>query len=230
MVVWVLLAGAALSSGCSATTRAKDVKFSGFLGDYSQLKLNPGEGSIYAYINPRTDFSKYDKIMFEPVTLLAAPDSKLGKAPKAELQALVDYLQATAREEVGRRFAVAEGAGPGVLRVRAALTDADTKNVIAATASTVSPIGLTLNGIQMLTLGTTLAAGEASLECEVLDSVTGERLAATVDRRLGTMAPDSRQFDKWDHVKAAMDYWVGRLVTNFAKLREGNRAGTATGD
>lgn len=227
--VLALFAAATLLPGCSAVTRAKEVKFSGFLKDYSQLKPNPGEGSIYAYINPKTDFSKYDKVMFEPVVLLAAPDSKLGKAPKEDLQALVDYLQAKAKDEVGKHFPVVDSPGPGVLRVRAALTDADTKNVIAATASTVSPVGLTLNGIQMLAMGTTLAAGNASLECEVTDSVTGERLAASVDRRVGTMAPDARQFDKWDHVKAAMDYWVERLVTNFIKLREERaRADAAT--
>lgn len=221
IAVLLMLVAALGLAGCRSTTRARDVKFSGFLKDYSQLRLNSGEGALYTYVDPKVDFTKYDKVMFEPVVICAAPDSDLGKAPKKDLQALVDYMQVKTREEVGKNFTIVKEAGPGVMLVRSALTDVGSKHVILATASSVTPVGITLQGIEMLAMGTTLAAGDASIEAEILDSVTRQRLAAAVDRRVGTPMPDSRAFDKWEHTKDALDYWIGRLATNLANRHSG---------
>lgn len=219
--VAVLLAAALLLPGCRSTTRAREVKLSGFLKDYAQLKLNSGDGALYTYADPEVDFTKYDKIMFEPVVICAAPDSDLGKAPKKDLQALVDYMQAKTLQEVGKSFTVVKDPGPGVMLVRSALTDVGTKHVVLATASSVTPVGIALQSIEMLAMGTTLAAGDASIEVEILDSVTRRRLAAAVDRRVGTPIPDSRAFDKWGHTKDALDYWIERLAMNLTKRHTG---------
>jgi hypothetical protein len=219
-LVVILLAAAFTLAGCRSTSRARDAKFSGFLSNYEQLTRNEGEGTFYAYVNPKADFRKYDKILFEPVALMAGPDSKLGKAPREDVQALVNYMAAKTAEVFTKDYALVKEPGPTTLRVRCALTDVGSKRVAMSTLSSITPIGLALQSIEMLASGTTLAAGEAAIEGEVLDSVTGERLAAAVDRRVGTMMPDKRHFDKWNHVKDALDYWIERLATRLRALRD----------
>ena len=60
--------------------------------------------------------------------------------------------------------------------------------------------------------------GEAGAEAELIDSLTGERLMAAVDRRVGT-----KQFKnmtkKWDDVQSAYDHWAMRLRERLAELR-----------
>ncbi|MBI5854958.1 MAG: DUF3313 family protein, partial [Nitrospirae bacterium] len=54
---------------CASTEQARDVKFSGFLGDYSKLQPGgPGE-PLFLYINPKANFRAYDKAFVEPATI-----------------------------------------------------------------------------------------------------------------------------------------------------------------
>jgi len=213
--------------GCRSTSQARDVEFSGFLSDYSQLQRHPDEGALYFYSKPSEALRKYTKVMFEPVEIRATPDSKLGKAPKQDVQAIVNYMAARAKELFQKDFPIVHEPGPDVMRVRCALTDMGSKRVVMSTISTVTPVGLALQSLEMIAAGTTLAAGEAAIEAEAVDSMTGERLFAAVDRRVGTMAPDVRHFDKWNHVKDALDYWLERFANRMHKMREEANAAKA---
>jgi hypothetical protein len=76
-----------------------------------------------------------------------------------------------------------------------------------------------------LALGQTATAGRAAIEAEVLDSQTGERLAALVDGRAGRKV--TGRFDKWkkwQDVRDACDYWSGQLRAELA--RQGVPAGS----
>ena len=45
------------------------------------------------------------------------------------------------------------------------------------------------------------------VEAELLDSMSGERLAAVIDKRVGGASFEG-QFDKWDDVKNSCDEWA----------------------
>jgi hypothetical protein len=63
-----------------------------------------------------------------------------------------------------------------------------------------------------------MMAGSAAIEAEITDSLSGERLAAAVDKRLGTKTLRGA-FGKWTNVDNAFEHWAEQLRTRLAELR-----------
>ncbi|HRK35605.1 MAG TPA: DUF3313 domain-containing protein [Candidatus Hydrogenedentes bacterium] len=218
--IGVVLAGVLLAygiAGCASTSQARKVETSGFLGDYSALRMGTGEQAQLVYIDPSAKFKKYTKILMDPIVVYAAdPDSGLHKIPAEELKSIIDYLDATVREQLMFDYAFVDKPEPDAMRLRIAITEAKGARVLLSAASTVTPAGLALNGIKKGVTGASTGVGEASCEMEILDSVTNRRLAAAVDSRVGGKA---NSFSKWEGVKDAYDFWAQRLRTRLAELR-----------
>ena len=170
---------------CATTEQTRSVEPSGFLGDHSRLESGSGNQSLLRYRNPNTDFSKFDKIVIVPVQIWLDPDSNLGDLPKQDQQALADYFHAALTRELKKDYDIVAAPGAGTMRVRTALTEADSSAVAVELVShTLSP-AIALTYLSRVTTGTHLFVGEASAEMEVTDSGTGELLAQAVDRRAG---------------------------------------------
>ena len=207
-------------SGCGQTHQIDKVQTSGFLGDYSQLREgNKGEAQLL-YINPAADIAAYDKILMDPVKVYSSKNGKLSKLPKEDVQHIVNYLDAAMREQLGNHYDLVDKAGKGVMCVRLAITEADGSNVVLDTASSVLPIGAAIGGVQRIATGSYGDVGKAGIEAELLDSQTGKRLAAAVDRRAGEKYTGKfDKFNKWRAVQGACDYWAVRLSHRLAELR-----------
>ena len=221
---WVGWLPLLLATSCATTHAVRHVKTSGFLGDYSQLRPG-GDGEPALIYRQATAGPGYGKVLIDPVVTYAGPGSRLHKLSAQDRQALLDYFHAALREQLGQDFALAEAAGPGTLRLRVALTDARGSKILMDTLSTVVPVGLAISALQRVALGQTATSGRATIEAEVLDSQTGERLAALVDGRAGRKV--TGRFDKWkkwQDVRDACDYWSGRLRAELA--RQGVPAGS----
>jgi hypothetical protein len=174
---------------------------SGFLGDYSGMEPLPEDPSILYAEKPNVDWKVYKKLQFDPVTVYYAPDARNRQIDPAELKKLTDYAVNAAREAVQDAYPVVQEPGPDVLLVRAALTD-----VIPA-----SPL---VNLATTAALFVPLDMGGAAIEVEFVDSRSGERLAALVDRRIGfPLHPGDfvQGFTKWGHAKRAFDQWARLL-------------------
>ena len=207
-VGWLLLL---LATSCATTHAVRRVKTSGFLGDYSQLRPG-GDGEPALIYRQAAEGRSYDKILIDPVVAYAGPGTRLQKLSLEDRQALLDYFHAALREQLGQDFALAEASGPGTLRLRVALTDARGSKILLDTLSTVVPVGLAISALQRVALGQTTTSGRATIEAEVLDAQTGERLVALVDGRAGRKV--TGRFDKWkkwQDVRDACDFWSGRL-------------------
>ena len=71
-----------------------------------------------------------------------------------------------------------------------------------------------------------LLAACLTLICvQISDSVTGERLAASVGKREGGMALSSALQWKWGDAEAVMDYWADKLTTRLGELKGEPKAG-----
>jgi hypothetical protein len=106
-----------------------------------------------------------------------------------------------------------------VLQFRAALTEAKGANVPLKTITTVVPqLKLASMAVGMgADIVTTV--GEATLEAEVLDSMTKERLGAIVDQRAGKKW--YTQLKTWSDVKSACEHWAKALRERL--IQEGVR-------
>ncbi len=215
-IVCVFLSTAGMAAPIT-THQSLDVETSGFLKDYSALK--PGEeGEAHLlFINADANFRKYKKILMDPIAVYAIKDSdNLEKIPQDELRNIVNYLDAAVRDRLEDDYRFVSKPGPDVMRLRIAVTDAKGANVLVNTTSSVTPVGLAVSGVKKLSTGASTGVGRATIEVEIVDAQTGERLAAAVDERVGTKLSS---FKKWQGVKDAFDYWAKKLDNRLKELR-----------
>lgn len=206
--------------GCSTTKQAREIQPSGFLGDYSALRKGIANEPLLLYANPTANCRLYDRVMLDPVTLWAkSQDSSIQQLPdqeRAMLKSLGD--QALRDIFVQANFKVVHSAGAGVLRVRAAITEAEKANVLLQDVSMVAPYASGAAVAYAQVKGQGLFTGDLAWEYEMTDSLSGERLAASVDKRVGLM--DLRNTGDWDFLKEAIAKWKDRAVQRLQACRQ----------
>jgi len=208
----------ASSTGCGIIKplrqRRGEAQHAGFLKNYSQLKPQEGYQAKEVYVNPKAAWSSYNAVFIDSVTLWVNDPSKQPSAEDAQM--LTDMLYKALTEKVGEQFKLADRPGPGVIRVRAALTEAKGAKVALNAVTTVVPqlrVVTTLGGVAA---DTAVLVGAASVEAELVDSITNERLAAAIDAVAGTKGL-LRAFSKWADVQSACNNWAERLRDFFVK-------------
>jgi hypothetical protein len=223
------LALALALAGCGTTKQAREVTASGFLGDYSGLRKG-GENTddpLMVYVNPQADCRKYQAVMLDPVTLWAKADgSSFAKLEPTDRELLTTEAGKALREAVTKGgFALAQEPGPGVMHLRAALTEAEKSNVMMKEVSVVAPYASAAATVWAEGKGQALFTGSVAFEVEITDSVTGERLYAAADKRVGKMDP--RNYHSWDDVKDSLKAWSERGVKRLANCRATGQFGGA---
>lgn len=193
---------------------------SGFLGSYAALRPQEGREARLVYVNPRADWGRFSALQIDSVTLWASSDNV--KLSPEDQQMLTDLVFKSMHEALAAEFRLVDRPGPDVARLRAALTQAKGANVPLRTMTTIVPQILLIGAAVGLTADTAATVGTATIEMELVDSVTGARLAAAVDQRAGTKSLlTTRTFSTWGDVEAAADYWAER-TTQFL-LEQGFR-------
>ena len=205
-------------AGCSATEQSQPntVAKTGFLGDYSQLKPGTKDQALLVYVNPNVNWKLYHSVLIEPVQVWDAPNRQ---ASAQDEKMLSSYYYNMLKQDLSKHFKIVHEAGPGVMTLRVALTDATTATPVLRTMSVVVPSAHILTEVGNLATGSYAFVGSAQSEGEVLDSVTGERLAAAVDRRSGGMSLDNADVSEWGDAKKVMDYWAQRVDQRLVELR-----------
>lgn len=203
-------------AGCAASGM-KDVTKTGFLGDYSQLKPGGDDRAALVYIKPGAQLKLYTKLMFDRITVMLSDQAEYKAVDPAVLKELTDYYQGAIFKALKGGYEIVDKPGPGVLRVRVAITELKPSKPLANTMSTIVPVGIVLAGATKATTGDNLGTGEAGTEFEMIDSVTGERLAAAVDRRQGGKGVFRGE---WEDTKDAFDYWAQTFRKRLDEMRK----------
>ena len=184
----------------------------GFLGNDYSLMTPPAAGSdqeaMLRYINPNASWGSYNKIMIAPVTYWAADDSKVSAADQ---QALCNYMYTVLVADLGKTFVIVDQPGPGVLKVSAALTDATSAVPVLRSVSVVVPQARALSVIKMAATGTYAFVGSAQGAIKFNDSMSGQLMAAAVDKRVGGASIKNVDVWQWGDADNAMNYW-GNLI------------------
>jgi hypothetical protein len=174
-----------------------DYAFSGFLKNYASLKRNyrvEGDALTFAAADAKQNLRSYFAIIVDPVEVYIATDADASKISETSRSALTNYFQHALIRAVSDAFPVVDSPGPLTLRLRAALVGVD--------------------------VGTdkTLNIGKVGVEMELVDSKSGERIAAMVDRAtLGAGAEvdagDLSRVEKFAAAREALDEWASRVRT-----------------
>lgn len=192
-----------MQCGCGAEKVVK----TGFLSDYSRLTVK-SESSL-RYVN-ESALARYSSFIVDRVTLYfhsgadGIEDKTKGKLTQEKIDDLTNYMHSKIVEAVkDSGYSVVHQPGPGVARIRAALTDIDKTSIV-----TLYP-GAKLSG---------LGLGGAALEAEIVDSNTGEQIAGLVEAQKGSRIPFVG-LGKWDAAKQAMDEWGKRLQKRLEETK-----------
>ena len=187
----LMIAALVMLWGCAGAPQ----KQVGFLSDYSHLE--PFDDGL-RYINFKK-LGNYSKFIFDPVAVHFHEEAKGKKTDEETLKQLKNYMHSAiikAIEALPRSYAVVSKPGPGVARVRVAMTDVDKS----------SPV---LNIIPQTKL-TGVGLGGMSMEGEVVDSQTNEQIGAVIQTQKGKRL-SLAGITKWGDAKAVMDDWADRF-------------------
>jgi hypothetical protein len=196
-------AGAALALSSCATGGKSPSRF---LSNFSQLDAGYGtENAVSSYLKPGVNLKQYDSVIIDPVTTVVASP---GVSPAVNEQ-LAAYLSESLSNQM-TDFKIVNSPGPKTLRLRAGLTDVISAAQAGKGVTVVHAAPrATLSG----NLGSAAVASFVSnvaFEGEILDSVTGERLVALVDHRLGSKREASAK-TSWVGVRSGVNQGVIRL-------------------
>jgi hypothetical protein len=188
--------------GCAKSPEAKET---GFLSDYS--KLRPVDDKRMHYSSPQ--IREYQAFIIEPVEFRTPPKA-LNKNERAEV---ASHFRSRFADLVKKRgLTVTDTPGPGVARVRLAMT-----GVAQSTWwMKVHPVSRASGA----------GTGGAAMEGEVVDSVTGEQLGAVVQASPGNQF-NFTAFSTVADVKSAIDKWVDQAGRRLDEIRAGRDAASA---
>jgi len=174
------------------------------------------------YINPNTQWSKYNKILLEPVQFW---DSANSKVSPSDQQMLTAYFYNKLEEDLQKHFTLLDQGGPDVLELQVAMVNASGATPGLRSVSVVIPQLRILNAAQSLATGSYAFVGSAEAEMKATDTSTGELLAAAIDKRAGGIALSSAAQWKWGDAENAMNYWAEKVANRLLELQ--GRAVTA---
>jgi len=209
----LLLVFISLSPFTRAQSEEDQVQVSGFLGDYSDLQPDPEGMVLLMYLKSENVLGDYTKFIIDPVFVYFQENEEGNGFDPEELTRLTDYFRREVAEELrtSDKFRVVFDPGPGVARFRAAITNVNPAgrkaNIVVKAVGT----GVGMATVPLVGMFTPrVSLGAASVEVEILDSLTQERIAAMVDTRKG-----GRRFfsmisglKKWSDVQAAFRSWA----------------------
>ena len=216
-IPYILLLGA-LALGCSQPPPppiAKKLKpgeqYSGFLGDYSQLKpTSEIDSDLLTYSNPdqMKNLHRYIAIMVDPVEAYLKTDADESLIPKTSVEAATVYFRASLIRAVSDSYPIVSEPSPLTLRLRAAIVGID-----AGGAADESDTGA--EGAEQ-PFTSAINVSEVGVEVELVDSITGERIAAAVDKaKLGEealeVAGNLSRVEKYHAAMEAFDGWADRI-------------------
>ena len=228
-VVGAMLVLMLVATGCAATQEAKSVEKSGFLGDYSLLRegerstIKEGveDQALWIYRNPAADWRKYRKVWLDPVTVwMSQTDSQLKDVSVDDRQRLATILWLRLDASLQKDYEMTSQAGPDVLRIQAAITEAGESNAVLDTVTSVIPQTRLLSGMKSLATGVSAFTGSASIEVKMTDSTMGTILLEAVDRRGGTKSLKGVTYS-WNDVEEAYRFWAEKASYRLCQWRSG---------
>lgn len=208
-------------ASCALSKRARNVEYSGFLGnDYALLQAGDQEQAQERYVKPGVNWAVYNKILLDPVTIWRGRESSKEGLSLAEARKLVDYFYGLIYHKFVQRYQLVRASEPDTLRVQVAITKLGESHVVMDVVSTVVPQFRATSSLYGLVTGKPAFVGSAAIELRVADAETGELLGLGVSHRVGGKTLNAESLNSWGDVENIMRYWVDHAYYNLCELQK----------
>jgi hypothetical protein len=217
LTILAMMIGFCLVTGAGWAAE-KEMPKAGFLQDYSILKAaDPMKAVNWLYVNEKVDINTYNKIILDDVVFFISKDADYKGFEAKELAKLGDAFQKAVVMNLSGVFEFTDTPGPGVLRIRLAVTDLVPSSSVAGTVTTFIPVGLALSGLKKAATGSHIGMGSVSIEGEVVDSQTNEVLGAVIDSKSGKKYKIGKSASKWGHAIDIFNTYAQSMRARFDK-------------
>lgn len=196
LVKIILLLGLALS--VSACKQTQPIKPSGYLVNYKHLKPVDNSSQTLYFENKQAPWQSYHSIMFNEIIIRVTPGADEKAIDKKDLDKMRNYFQRSLANAACSRLQFVNEPGEGVILLRSAIVNIEPVNVAANIVSR----GLFYVPVDF---------GEAAIEGELRDSMTGQHLASIVDRKISSFINPKHSYTTWGTVEDAFDSWARQL-------------------
>jgi hypothetical protein len=177
--------------------------YSGFLGDYSALTAHPDKDRAgdMVYLREGADLSKYSKVLLEKPVVQLNELGKTREVPEDEWKKLSDFFMGSLKSATKKECTLVKRRGPGVLVVRTSISDAIPQRGKKAL--------LLKAAVRVVNLD----KGGTTIEAELVDGESGERLMASVEMKSGgRLELGFGGSKRWGHARKAFSVWSEDLV------------------
>jgi len=200
--IGVIIGFGMLLSGC-----ASQVQQTGFLSTYANLEPVQGQDQTFLrYIGPADELGQYSALILDPITVQFYDTDNTANINPDDIEHLRQFLYGQLTDQLQEQgFHVVSDPGPGVARLRCAITN-------------LKPSTPALNVLPQTKI-TGLGLGQASGEFELVDSVTGKQLAAAIQSQTGSRFSFAG-LSQWGDVEAVMKDWAKRIAERLAAVRD----------
>lgn len=172
------------------------------------------------YRKPDLNLTPYTKVMIDPLLVWYSPDAEYRGISTADMTRLALAFHTTMSLALEDAYPIVYHPGPGVLRLRTAMVDVVPAKPKLDTPGPLLPlinelglhVGKRVGDAKVQLIPTTnLLVGDATIEAELLDSQTNERLVGYVERRPASKQYVTKRKDSLGPIIETFDYWAKKL-------------------
>jgi len=162
--------------------------------------LEPQSSTFMRYLADDATLKKYSMFIVDPVAVRFYDEEDAKDLKPEDIQHLQQFMYAELTKDLSEGgFKLTNKPGPGVARIRIALT-----NLKESTPA--------LNVLPQSKL-TGLGLGQAAAEFEMVDSLTGKQIAAAIESQQGSRAPWALSgLSSWGNAESIMKDWAERIT------------------
>ena len=218
-VMLIALVGLLLA-GCAPTLQARKVDVEKtVLVDPSILEKGSEGQPLYRYVKPGVDWKMYTKVIIDPV--IVYQEAAMDEKTRENYQTLANNAFLFFTKELEKEVTVVTEPGPGTLRLQFAIVSAEKSAPVRMFLTTIVPVGLVFSAGKYAATGKPMAVGEITGEGRITDSVTGELLAAALDKRVGGKELRGIFRGSWQDADTALQYWAELMRYRLCQFRGG---------
>jgi len=221
------LTRAAVTVAALLTSAAALAADSGFLTDYSKLKSGQGQMAARMYLAPEVDkrAKSYRGVFVDQPEIFISPNSKYKGMKPDDAKIIADVLRESINAELqGGSLMNLNAPQAGSLTIRIALSEVMVQKKKRGLLS-YTPVGFVVHAgkTALSSVMSNIDLKSATVELEIIDSATGEVLAAAVEPR--GAAGGGAAATSWDDLQAYLSTGGKRVACRLenAQKAEGSR-------